>query len=99
MEFVPFVLHLLSLIAETPTEKATLAVGGITIKWIKWGITYFGTTEGKSDIAALVALATDLGASVAASRDVSLPATASHPATTYTSTRDGVGGHLMPAGM
>lgn len=98
-----FIFHLLALIATTPTEKAELAVGKIVIKWVKWGIAYFSTDEGKSDISALVELGKDLGATVtvdATTTAVSLPATAAHAATVYTgSTRDGVGGHLMPADM
>lgn len=96
-----FLLHLLSLFATTPTEKAELAVGKIVIKWVNWGMTYFASADGKSDIAAMVELAKDFGASTSPDNTtVSLPATATHPAATYAgSTRDGIGGHLMPPGM
>lgn len=95
-----FLLHLLSLFAVTPTEKAELAVGKIVIKWVNWGMAYFSTIQGKDDIAEMVELATDFGAKIAPAGEVTLPATATHPATTYTqSTRDGIGGHLMPPGM
>lgn len=79
-----FLLHLLSLFATTPTEKAELAVGKIVIKWVNWGVTYFGSADGKSDIAAMVELAKDIGASVSPDGvTVTLPATATHPQTTY----------------
>lgn len=96
-----FLLHLLSLFAETPTEKAELAVGRIAVKWLNSGMAYFGSIEGKQDIGAMIELAKDFGASTSPDNTtVSLPATATHPAATYAgSTRDGIGGHLMPPGM
>jgi hypothetical protein len=79
-----FLLHLLSLFATTPTEKAELAVGKIVIKWVNWGMTYFATTEGKSDIAAMVDLAKDFGASASPDNTtITLPETKTHPAATY----------------
>lgn len=95
-----FVMHVLSLIATTPTEKAELAVGKVVIKYAQRGMVYFATPEGKADFAAFVDLAKDFGATESGG-SVTLPATASHPQTVYVSagSRDGVGGHLMPAGM
>jgi hypothetical protein len=79
-----FILHLLSLFAVTPTEKAELAVGKIAIKWVQMGMAYFDTNEGKQDISAMVTLAKDIGASVSPDNStVTLPATATHPETTY----------------
>lgn len=79
-----FLLHLLSLFATTPTEKAELAVGKIVIKWVQFGMTYFATADGKSDIAAMVELAKDLGASISPDGvTVTLPATSTHQQTTY----------------
>jgi hypothetical protein len=79
-----FLLHLLSLFATTPTEKAELAVGRVVIKWVNWGVAYFATAEGKSDITSMVELAKDFGASASPDNTtITLPATATHPATTY----------------
>jgi hypothetical protein len=96
-----FLLHLLSLFATTPTEKAEIAVGRVVIKWVNWGVTYFGSVSGKQDIAAMVELAKDFGALQSpAGTTITLPSTKTHPETTYAySTRDGIGGHLMPPGM
>jgi len=80
-----FLLHLLSLLADTPTEKAELAVGRIVIKWVQRGMTYFHTPEGQGDIDAAIELAKDLGATttIGPSATVTLPATSTHPQTTY----------------
>jgi len=93
-------LHVLSLIATTPTEKAELAVGRIVIKYAQRGAAYYATPEGEADFASFVALAKDFGATETGG-GLTLPATASHPQTVYlgAGSRDGVGGHLMPAGM
>jgi hypothetical protein len=102
---IQFILHVLSLIATSPTEKAELAVGRIVIKYAQRGMLYAATSEGKSDIATFVELAKDFGATelpATANPDatsITLPATPDHPKATYAySTRDGIGGHLMAPG-
>lgn len=93
-----FLLHLLSIFATTPTEKAELAVGKIVIKWAQRGLLYFEGDEGKQDIAVCVELAKDLGAT-GDTAVVTLPATATHPETTYVGGRPSGtnrGGLMLP---
>lgn len=81
-----FLLHLLSIFADTPTEKAELAVGKVVLKWIQRGMAYAHTPEGQGDIDALVELAKDFGATIAppgSDKTITLPATPTHPQTTY----------------
>lgn len=98
-----FLFHLLEFIATTPTEKAELAVGKVVLKWVKWGLAYYASPEGKADAAVILTLATDLEGAVHVpgpfTSTITLPKTASRPETTYSySTRDGIGGHLMAPG-
>lgn len=92
-----FFLHLLSLFADTPTEKAELAVGKVVLKWVQRGMTYAHTPEGQGDIDALVELAKDFGATLTPgpSATVTLPATPTHPQATYA----GSGGRSIYVGV
>lgn len=93
-----FLLHLLELVATTPTEKAELAVGRVVIKWVKWGLAYFESLEGQSDVSAIVELARDFGATLSVKAEiphVTLPATATRVETSYA----GSGGKSIYIGM